>query len=117
MGYLIITDEQEIELTISAGQCCCERSGYFMSEDNIEDYVGANLLGIELTNTALNEAKMKEEEVEGFITGSYYDGGIMFVDIKTDKGVLQFVAYNQHNGYYGHEARVKSTFLEYSETL
>ena len=43
-GYLIITDEQEIELTISAGQCCCERSGYFMSEDNIQEYIGAELI-------------------------------------------------------------------------
>ena len=41
----------------------------------------------------------------------------MFVDIVTDRGVLQFVAYNIHNGYYGHEAKVISTQLEHNETL
>ena len=118
MGYLIITDEQEIELTISAGQCCCERTGYFMSEDNTEDYVGANLLGLEITDIALNEAKMIEESLGGLNDkDSYFEGGVMFVDIKTDKGVLQFVAYNEHNGYYGHDAKIVSTFLEHTETL
>ena len=116
-GYLIITDKQEIELSIANGQDCCERWGYFMSEDNTEDYIGANLIDIELTDTALNEAKMKEEKVDSFINGSWYEGGIMFVDLKTDKGVLQFVAYNEHNGYYWHEAKVISTFLTHDENL
>lgn len=114
-GYLIITDKQEIELGIQAGQDCCERFGYFMSEDNISEYIGANLIGIELTDTALNEAAMEAEQLHS--PDWIYEGGIMFVDIKTDRGVLQFVAYNEHNGYYGHDARVKSTFLEHSETL
>ena len=121
-GYLIITDKQEIELSISNMQDCCENWGYFMSEDNIDDYIGANLIGIELTDTLLNEASMVKEGFTERQGGKdmfrwIYEGGIMFVDIKTDRGVLQFVAYNEHNGYYGHEARVKSTFLEHSETL
>jgi hypothetical protein len=41
----------------------------------------------------------------------------MFVDIETDRGVLQFVAYNAHNGYYGHKARVQSTQLRHTVTL
>jgi hypothetical protein len=114
-GYLIITDKQEIELSIAAGQDCCEHFGYLMSEDNVSDYVGATLLDMTLTDTALNKAAM---ESEGLNSPHWvYEGGIMFVDIKTDRGVLQFVAYNEHNGYYGHDARVKSTFLEHSETL
>ncbi len=114
-GYLIVTDKQEIELGIQAGQDCCEHFGYFMSEDNLSDYIGTTLLDITLTDTALNEAAMKSEGLDS--PHWVYEGGIMFVDIKTDRGVLQFVAYNEHNGYYGHDARVKSTFLEHSETL
>ncbi|MEL3959481.1 hypothetical protein NST17_20225 [Caldifermentibacillus hisashii] len=41
----------------------------------------------------------------------------MFVDIITSNGTLQFVAYNEHNGYYGHEAKVISTQIEHSEFL
>ena len=32
----------------------------------------------------------------------------MFVNINTSNGALQFAAYNEHNGYYGHEAVVIS---------
>ena len=91
-----------------------------MSEDNIDDYIGANLLGIELTDTALNEAKMEEVDLisrEGTAKQGWYEGSIMFVDLKTDKGVLQFVAYNVHNGYYGHEAKVVSNQLNWKEGL
>ena len=28
----------------------------------------------------------------------------MFVNINTSNGLLQFAAYNNHNGYYGHNA-------------
>lgn len=114
-GYKIITDAQEILLLIDDGQQCCERSGYFMSEDNLSDFIEAQFLGLELTDTALSEAKMKKNKLEP--SNEYFEGGIMFVDIKTNKGVLQFVAYNEHNGYYGHKARVVSTNLEHTEVL
>jgi hypothetical protein len=121
-GYLIITDKQEIELSISNMQGCCENWGYFMSEDNFDDYIGANLLEISLTDELLNEAAMMREGFTKRENGKdalrwMYEGGIMFVDLKTDKGVLQFVAYNEHNGYYGHEAKVVSTQLNWGETL
>ena len=41
----------------------------------------------------------------------------MFVNLETNKGTLQFVAYNEHSGYYGHEAKVQCTQLMHSETL
>lgn len=114
-GYAIKTNKQVIKLLICYLQDCCERFGYFMSEDNIDDFVGAELFGLALTDTALNEAKMKKSNIGP--DSDYFEGGIMFVDIKTSKGVLQFVAYNEHNGYYGHEARIESKQLEHRETL
>jgi hypothetical protein len=33
-----------------------------------------------------------------------YEGGAMFINFITDVGVFQIVAYNEHNGYYGHES-------------
>ena len=45
------------------------------------------------------------------------EGGVMFVNLETDMGTLQFVAYNEHNGYYGHEAKVQCTKLTHAEHL
>jgi len=38
----------------------------------------------------------------------------MFVDLLTNIDVIQFVAYNEHNGYYGHTASVSSNQLNFS---
>lgn len=111
-GILIETDKQEIRLGIEDGQSCCENSGYFTSEDDFKEFIGAELLDIRLTDTLL---KSVEGHPDG--TDEYFEGGLMFVDLITSKGVLQFVAYNEHNGYYGHEACVISTQLKHDEVL
>lgn len=103
-GFLIITNKQSIELSIDNYQSCCEDWGYFLSEDNIDEFVGAIILNISLTDTCLRTEKLPEYGVEE-------SGGVMFVNIETDRGLLQFTAYNSHNGYYGHDARIKSTQL------
>ncbi len=112
-GYRITTEVQEIKLLIDTQQDCCERAGYFMSGDVFSEYVGANLLSIELTDTALNSVDFTAHELDG----KYFEGGIMFVTLETSAGPLQFVAYNEHNGYYGHDAVVISTQLTHEETL
>lgn len=99
-GYLIKTDKQEIFLGVSNGQCCCESWGVVLSEDTVDDYVGGYLIDIKVTDKALNSKVLNEV---------YYDeGGVMFVDLITTRGVLQFAVYNSHNGYYGHDAIVRS---------
>lgn len=108
-GFQIITDKQTIKLGISDGQSCCERSGYFMSEDDFTDFIGANLIELAITDTCLNTKKLESEEL--------YSPELMFVNLNTDKGLLQFVAYNSHNGYYGHSAVVVSEQLNHEEVL
>lgn len=106
-GYLVVTDKQEIKLLIEDLPNCCENWGYFMSEDTLDDYIGAELLNISITDTALKTFDVKE----------VYEGYVMFVNLETNRGVLQFVAYNDHNGYYGHEATVESIQLNHREML
>ena len=66
-------------------------------------------LNVSMTDTALNTEKVEDE---CNYSHHYDDGnGIMFVNIETDRGVLQFVAYNCHNGFYGHEATVECSYL------
>jgi hypothetical protein len=109
-GYQIITDQQTIQIGISDGQACCESFGCIITNDETKEFIGAELLGISITDTALNNKKIEEIE--------YLDcGDAMFVNLETSEGLLQFVAYNSHNGYYGHDAVLISKQLNYEEFL
>lgn len=96
-GYQIDTSEHRYYLLIRNGQCCCENWGYFASNNNFEEFIGKNLLSVELTDLALNTKAVDDS--------GYRDdaGGIQFVNFRmSDGSVLQFAVYNAHNGYYGH---------------
>lgn len=109
-GYEIVTSKQSVKMLIDDEASCCESWGYFLSEDDIEYFIGANLRNVTVTDTALKTYEVDDLE--------YLDaGGVMFVNIETSRGVLQFVAYNAHNGYYGHEAKIECKQLQHSEIL
>ena len=107
-GFIVETDDGDpIKLLISNGQSCCESWGYFMSEDDVQSFVGASLRNVTLTNTALKTEQAPD----------VYDGDVMFVNLETDRGTLQFVAYNSHNGYYGHTAMLINGNARHSRCL
>ncbi len=111
-GYRIKTDKHEFNILIDNGQCCCESWGYFYLNDDEQEFVGSELLEVNLTDKALDKQKVEESD--------YYDdcGGIQFVDFVTDKGILQFSVYNAHNGYYGHPIIfAKDEEIFYQDTL
>jgi hypothetical protein len=112
-GFVIKTSEQTIKIYIDDGQSCCENFGYFVSEDDFQDFIGSNLLDITITDTCLNTKKLEENGLEHGFDG----GGIMFVNLETNNGTLQFAAYNSHNGYYGHSAGVVSKTLNHTVIL
>ncbi len=119
-GFQVVTNEQTITLAIDDEACCCESWGYFLTEDDPSKFVGAELRGVKITDT-----NRSTKQFAPYLDGdwdnpdkiSLGDGEVLFVDIETDRGPLQFVAYNAHNGYYGHEARVSSTQLKHEVTL
>jgi len=110
-GYQIITDKQSIKIGISDGQSCCEQWGFFMSDDNLEDYINSELISVEIVDTEL-KTKIKDMFEYGL-----NEGDTMFVNFNTSNGVLQFVAYNSHNGYYGHYAIILSEQLNYDKRI
>lgn len=116
-GFKITTDRQTIQLLIGAGQDCCEEWGYFLTEQDAEKFVGAELRGVKLTDTNRSTRNIGQDYTgaEGDI--ALDSGDVMFVDLETDRGPLQFVAYNAHNGYYGHTALVVSEQLRHEVTL
>ena len=108
-GFQIVTDKQIIKLGISNSQNCCENWGYFMTNDDLQEFKGSTLQDISITDTALNSKKIENEEL--------HEPDLMFVNLTTDNGVLQFTAYNEHNGYYGHDAVVISKQLNHKDIL
>lgn len=110
-GYEIVTDQQKIQFLISDGQSCCEDAGYLCSNDNIEEFIGAELKSITKTDTALTTKAANMNEY------GYNEGGIIFINLETDKGTLQFAVYNSHNGYYGHSVLLKSNQLDIADGL
>lgn len=114
-GYVITTNNQTIKLLMDTDQQCCENAGYFISEDDFTQFIGAEIFDIKVTDTELKEGLLKQHDLD--INDKWFEGGVMFVDIITSKGTLQFVAYNEHNGYYGHEAKIISEQLNHEEWI
>ena len=111
-GFKVTTDKQVITLMIDSYQQCCETWGYFFCNDDTQDFIGSALYEVSITDTALN-TEIFNVEVEGHDQ----ERRVMFVNLQTSKGTLQFVAYNAHNGYYGHHASVKAQQLTHKDHL
>jgi len=99
IGYKITTTSQEILIGISDGGQCCENYGYLTSEDDFSDFIGSELTKIESIDTSLNV------KVVEYLNNQNIDmDSCMFFNLYTTNGMLQFVVYNEHNGYYSHDA-------------
>jgi len=112
-GYKITTSNQIIELSIDNYQRCCEDWGYFISNDEIKSFINSNVLSIIIVDDELNTHIFNKNMEDIYME----ECSTMFVNIETNNGTLQFVAYNSHNGYYSHKATLISTQLKYETDL
>lgn len=80
-GTLKISDE---------GQSCCEYR-YMTTDDKLDEYVGGNLLNIEIKPTPIPIKDGGDDE----------DHDIEFLEVTTTKGAFVLATHNEHNGYYG----------------
>lgn len=103
-GYRIVTNEQEIFFVIRNNSNCCEEWGYLSTPDDLSEFVGAQLIDIDQIDENYN---LIEKLVNAEISGSE-EVNTTFINIRTNRGLLQLVAYNAHNGYYGHRVTIKS---------
>lgn len=89
-GQVEILFKNGTQLNIrDSGRSCCENR-YITTDDNLSYFTNCTLKDVELRDHQL----VKESE--------YGDANeIMFLDIVTTKGRIQFVTHNEHNGYYG----------------
>lgn len=84
---LTFTDGNKL-LLMDNGRSCCE-SRYMRTDDELQGYVGATLIGVETKDGP---------EVEGEYGDSHEQ---QFLEVQTSKGVLTLVCHNENNGYYG----------------
>jgi hypothetical protein len=111
-GYIIVLDDDnEIKVGITSRLQCCEISGYLISADNPEMFIGAELIDVSTANKELKSYNINTEKND--------DKNLctMFVNVDTDRGTFQIVAYNQQNGYYGHDAVLLYQDLRHKVTL
>ena len=99
-GLIIETDKGSIKLVISDSQSCCENFGslFFETPDDISQFIDAEILQIEDISIKREEYIDTDSETQLRIT--------------TDKGIIQYAIYNEHNGYYGH-----GTILQVFDTI
>lgn len=69
------------------GQSCCE-TRYMRTDDNLSDYIGAQLLDAEI------------KEAPG-VPDAYGEHEVQFLEVKTSKGCFTMASHNEHSGYYG----------------
>ncbi len=108
-GVIITTDKQEIKIGIDDSSSCCENFDFISSEDNYRNFIGSDLYSIKQSDYLLKGKDINIPDLD--------EGGSMFINVETSKGLLQFVCYNSHNGYYSHNAIVISRQLNLSEEL
>lgn len=123
-GYKIVTSKQNIFVLIDAEQCCCENWGYeacsskgvITSNDDFNDFVGAELIDVAIVEPETHKAVKIYSE----LLSISYDGdedNAEFVNLNTTNGLLQFAVYNSHNGYYGHSIYIKFNDVEIQDVL
>lgn len=92
----LVVEDNELKLTFKdgtkialfdGGQSCCENR-YMNTDDDLKDYVGAKLQGVEVADGPLEEHGYDTKESQ-------------FLKVETSKGTFTVVNYNEHNGYYG----------------
>ncbi len=81
---LIFEDSSKLKIWDGEQQCCELR--YMSTSDKLKDIIGQKLIGVELKSGETIESENVTES--------------MFLNIFTNKDVLEIVTYNEHNGYY-----------------
>lgn len=103
-GYRVCTNKRELIFLINNHDQCCEEWGYLASENDLASFEGAQLLEVRLTDPQLKSIDVSNPEGEEFVDKR----DVTFITFHTDRGPLQFCAYTEHNGYYGHSVYFKN---------
>lgn len=95
MGYTFIMSDPEknIQLKISSEKNCCEKFGVF-TDANMLDFIGAEYEEISVGDII----KMEGEDCNNSLQ--------ITIKITTNKGAINILFYNIHNGFYKHDIKI-----------
>jgi hypothetical protein len=111
MGYTIQTTKQTIQVLINVYQQCCEKfdvamitpkNQVSMTDAEDREIIGSKVLRVGWAKK-IHPDYLPIVRLDCF---AGYDVPHAVVDIQTDKGLYQFIAYNNHNDYYPHDIKV-----------
>lgn len=92
---ITLDDGRHVKFGISNGQHCCESWDYLHPADDYSEYIGAEYLGLRDIDTWPEFSRNQD-----IVDDDY--GCFQAMEVMTSKGPLQFVVYNEHNGFYSH---------------
>ena len=104
-GVKIVTNKQTIEVLVDVYQSCCEIYDVIIITPDNQDVIGYEVKSVKWGKCILVDylPVIKSHEIEF----NEKDTQQAIVNIETDKGLIQIVTYNIHNGYYPHKVSVK----------
>lgn len=86
-GIAITLEDGTTKTIYDGGQSCCEHR-YWVVDDDLNHYIGADYLGWELADWETEDESYDVHEIQ-------------FLNIKTSVGDINIASHNEHNGYYG----------------
>lgn len=84
--HFVFDDGSKVKVS-DEGQSCCEER-YMRTDDDLKEFIGAKLIGMELKDAPDVDNDWGTHETQ-------------FLEVKTDRGVFTMASHNEHNGYYG----------------
>ena len=118
---LLDTEKQistKIKFIMDNTEQCCEEFGFIETHENIEEFKNQEIKYVSLVDEEGEEFILIGEKMEGNTLikpkiplegeGLYFSA-VIFLNVQTDKDLLQFTVYNSHHGDYAHDVKVEMT--------
>lgn len=126
VGYKVITTQQEIALQIESETLCFEEWGIYLvlndlrighfKDTTIPPLITEEIFSQALIGRQVRKVKWLQQPTDKYTLQRREDTewGDAIIGIYTDRGILQLVAFCQHNGFYNH--KVRASWKGYQDT-
>jgi hypothetical protein len=118
LGYTIVTNKQTISFKMENIQFCCESYGaqlVYPKKSTGAFYTKEDMIGCVLrkfnNNSVVKWGKCNGKNVDKVDGDGHH---FATLEVNTEYGIIQMICYNDHNGYYKHDLKVK--WLNYKDT-
>lgn len=101
--HITLDNGKDIYFGIGNEQQCCEYWNYLEPKDDMKDFIGAEVLEIKEVKVNTLSTAMHSQLMESTDNLDLDAGDYQAVQVITSKGILEFVVYNAHTGFYAHD--------------